>query len=126
MYTIYSVAIVILVILVIIIFSNWTRSSTLSTDVERRVGELVREGAQYGMKSDQNKNALLAVIDSTYSHAYIVAAKKILAEQNIDVDLRELQESAQEKQNNAIQYLSNQHPDIIPDSDMSVHSGFIA
>lgn len=123
------VAIVLAVVVAVIAFSKWTGNTAgLGSTVEGRINSLIKEGARYSTMADQDSNALMAIIHSSYAHAYLTASKVMLGNQANSTNysnVGELANSSKEKQENAIRHLNTQFEDILPDSDAVASTGWI-
>lgn len=123
------VGLVVSLLLMIILFSKWTGSnkSDVSPSVEARVHALVKEGSRYCATADQDSNSLMAILHTTYGHAYLEASKLVLgkaAHSSAFSHLGELAQSAKTKQENAIRHLNSQHH-VLPESDAVSSTGWI-
>ena len=131
MHSLTSASLVLGAVLFISLMSMWTVGSQghVHGATARRLQTLVNEAARYCVQADQDTNPLIATLNATTGKALVTAARTLASDTDIRrvcrVQAAELMQSCQTKQQNAMQHVMMQCPDIAPDSDVSTSTGWL-
>jgi hypothetical protein len=131
MHCLTSAGVVLGAVLFISLMSMWTVGSAghVHGTTAHRLKTLVSEAARYCVQADQDTNPLIATLNATTGKAFVTAARTLASDHDIQrvckVQASELMQSCQTKQQNSVQHVMMQCPDIAPDSDVSKSTGWV-
>ena len=131
MHCLTSAILVLGAVLLISLMSIWTVGSPghVHGTTAHRLQTLVSEAARYCVQADQDTNPLIATLNATTGKALVTAARTLASDNDIrrvcKVQASELMQSCQTKQQNAMQHVMMKCPEIAPDSDVSISTGWL-
>lgn len=124
-----STVIVAMVLIVLLSMSTMSGSAVRSKNVHRNLLALVRQSARYAALADQDSNAVISMLHSTYALAFVTAARKLATDSALRrlsrVDVAELQNAAEAKQQRALSHINAQAPGLAVQSDQLRFAGWL-
>jgi len=92
-------------------------------------GALLRSANKWAAQSQQDNNALLAVMDSCYARAYAQAVRQLLDDGQTAhlhrVNMPDLQRRMEKAQQDALGRLGQIAPQLMPQGDFAVRTGWL-
>ena len=124
-----SVLLCLLVISVLSRIASGVRNP-VAKETLKQTDTLLKAANKWAMMAEQDGNAVMALMHINYGKAYVTALRRILSDDQIQkahhgVDMVDLEAKMDTIQQKVISKIAEQAPDLMPDGEFAVRTGWL-
>lgn len=91
---------------------------------------LLKAANKWAMMAEQDSNLIMALMHINYANAYVLALRRILSDDQIQrahqgVDMVDLESKMERIQHKILTKISEEAPDLMPDGEFAVRTGWL-